>query len=224
VLRGLAAALLLANLVFFVWSLGWLDSLVGTRARGDREPERLARQVRPETIHIVRIGKAGEPVAGAAATAAAAPACLEAGPFSDADVAAAQAVLQSTLPAGSWVDLKVEQPAVWIVYLGRYASRDGMLKKTEELQRRKMAFDEVHDRADLEPGLSLGRFEQRSAASRALEQFAAQGLRGARVVELAPASTRHLLRVDKPASALVTQVAALKADALGGGFAACAKP
>lgn len=220
-LRGLAAALLLANLVFFVWSQGWLDSLVGTRARGDREPERLARQVRPETIRIVRAGKAGEAAVG---IQAAAPTCLEAGPFGDADVGAAQTVLQAALPAGSWVDLKVEQPAVWMVYIGRYASRDGLTKKAEELQRRQLPFDEVHDRADLAPGLALGRFDQRGAATRALEQFSAQGLRGARVVEFAPASTRHVLRIDKPAAALAAQVAALKADALGGGFGPCAKP
>jgi hypothetical protein len=217
----LAALLLLANLVFFVWSLGWLDSLVGTRARGDREPERLARQVRPETIRIVRAGKAGE---AATAIQATAPACLEAGPFGDADIGAAQAVLQAALPAGSWVDLKVEQPAVWMVYIGRYASRDGLTKKAEELQRRQLPYDEVRDRADLAPGLALGRFDQRGAATRALEQFTAQGLRGARVVEFAPASTRHVLRIDKPGTALAAQVAALKADALGSGFAPCAKP
>ena len=45
-LRALIAALLLANLAFFAWTQGWLDSVVGVRSIGDREPERLLRQDR----------------------------------------------------------------------------------------------------------------------------------------------------------------------------------
>ena len=41
-----ALLLLLANLGFFAWTQGWLDSVVSARARGDREPERLARELR----------------------------------------------------------------------------------------------------------------------------------------------------------------------------------
>ena len=35
-LRGLVLALLLVNLVFFSWTQGWLDDVVGVRATGDR--------------------------------------------------------------------------------------------------------------------------------------------------------------------------------------------
>lgn len=52
-LRALVVLLLLANLAFFAWTLGWLDGVVGARASGDREPERLQRQVRPEAVRIL---------------------------------------------------------------------------------------------------------------------------------------------------------------------------
>ena len=215
--RALIALLLLANIAFFAWTQGWLDSVVGVRSIGDREPERLQRQVRPELIRIL-------PASAASATLPVALACLEAGPFADAELPAVQAAAQAALPAGSWVTVRSEQPGSWIVYMGRYPNREALMKKEDELKRRKAAYEELREPPALVPGLSLGRFEQRAAANTALEQFTQQGIRSARVVELAPASTRHLLRIERADAALSTRLAALKADALGRGFTACAKP
>lgn len=215
--RALIVLLLLANLAFFAWSRGWLDSIAGVRSIGDREPERLQRQVRPELIRIL-------PAGAASVAAPVALACLEAGPFTDAEVVAAQAAAQAQLPAGSWVTVKSEQPGSWIVYMGRYANREALTKKEDELKRRNAPYEEVREPPALAPGLSLGRFEQRAAATTALDRFAQQGIRSARVVELAPASTRNLLRVERADAALSTRLATLKADALGRGFVACAKP
>lgn len=215
--RALIALLLLANLAFFAWTQGWLDSVVGVRSIGDREPERLQRQVRPELIRIL-------PASAASAMVPVALSCIEAGPFSDAELAAAQAAAQAQLPAGSWATVKLEQPGSWIVYMGRYANREALTKKEDELKRRSAPYEEVREPPALAPGLSLGRFEQRAAATAALEQFAQQGIRSARVVELAPASTRSLLRIERADAALSTRLATLKAEALGRGFTACAKP
>jgi hypothetical protein len=52
-LRWLVAGLVVANALFYAWSLGWLDDVVGVRARGDSDPARLARQVRPESVTIL---------------------------------------------------------------------------------------------------------------------------------------------------------------------------
>lgn len=215
--RALIVALLLANLGFYAWTQGWLDDVVGVRSIGDREPERLQRQVHPELIRIL-------PADAASAAAPSALACFEAGPFTDASLAAAQAAAQSVLPAGSWATIKTEQPGTWIVYMGRYANREALTKKEDELKRRNAPFEEVREPPALAPGLSLGRFEQRAAATVALDQLTQQGIHTARVVELVPASNRHVLRVDKADAALSTQLAALKAEALGAGFAACSKP
>jgi hypothetical protein len=216
-LRAFVLALLLFNLAFFAWTQGWLDSVLGTRSTGDREPERLARQVRPETVRILSAGVgAGEPAAPAALS------CLEAGPFADNEAAAAQAAALGALPAGGWVMARVTQPGSWLVYMGKYPNREALSKKEDELKRRKLSYELIEDNAVLAPGISLGRFEERALAAKALEQFARQGIQTARVVELAPASTRQWLRVEKADAAVAARLSALKADALGKGFVACA--
>lgn len=216
-LRALIALLLLANLAFFAWSQGWLDNVVGVRSIGDREPERMLRQVHPELIRILPPDAAS----AAPAVAVAAPSCFEAGPFGDAEIAAAQAVVQSALPVGSWVTVDTEQPGAWIVYMGRFPNADALARKEDELKRRKLPYDVLRDDPALAPGLSLGRFDARPAATQALDRFTQQGVRTARVVELAPASTRHLLRVPKADSALAAKLVAIRSDMLGKGFASC---
>jgi hypothetical protein len=52
-LRGLVLALLLANLFFFCWARGWLDGVAGISSQSDREPERLARQVRADAVTLL---------------------------------------------------------------------------------------------------------------------------------------------------------------------------
>lgn len=223
-LRALVALLLFANMVFFAWTQGWLDNVVGPRSTGDREPERMLRQVHPELIRILPPGAASAASAAVAVGAIGAGRCFEAGPFGDAEVAAAQAAAQAALPAGSWVTIRTEQPGTWLVYMGRYASREALTKKEDELKRRKLPYEELRDHPTLAPGLSLGRFDARAAATQALDRFAQQGIQTARVVELAPASNRHVLRVEKADAALSAKLAALKAEALGRGFAACDPP
>lgn len=235
-LRGLVLLLIVANLAFYAWSQGWLDSVVGVRAIGDREPERLARQVHPETVVVLpptsADGSPAAPTTAAPAPQAASPvppaaqACLEAGPFSTAQVPAAEAAIQSALPtlqSGSWVNLKTDKPGLWMVYMGRYTDRDTLSKKQEELRRIKVEYDEVRSPPELDMGLSLGRFEERKNAFNALEQFAQRGIRSARVIEVRAPATTHMLRVDKADAALAAQLLALKSAALGKGFAVCVR-
>ncbi len=241
-LRALVAALLFANLLFFAWSLGWLDGLGGARSTGDREPERMSQQVRPELVKVLPPSAAG---ASAAADAASAPAgdaasapapiaatassseptlaCLEAGPFADALLPAAQKAAREALPNAAFTLAKTTRPAIFMVYMGRYANREALVKKEDELKRRKLNYEEMRESSPLAPGLSLGRFEERAAATRALEQFTQQGIRTARVIEFAPAVTSQLLRIEKADPAQAAQATALKLAALGKGFAACAK-
>jgi hypothetical protein len=228
-LRRAAVLLLIANLLYFAWTQGWLDDVTGVRAQGDREPERLARQVRPDSVVILPPSAAiPTPAASAPAstTSAAEPGattvCLEAGPFATgASVSALAALQNAALPAGSWSNVKVERPGSWIAYMGRYANREALAKKEDELRRARINFEPVLAPPELEPGLSLGRYEQRGAAERALEQLAQRGVRTARVVELVAPATLHLLRVEKADAALAAQLAALRSEALGRGFVPC---
>jgi hypothetical protein len=219
-LRSLVALLLLANLGFFAWSQGWLDNVAGVRATGDREPERLARQVHPELVRVVT----PQVVAAAASAAESRLACLEAGPFDASGVVAAETALAATLPSGTWTRTVSERANTWIVYMGRYPNAEALKKKEQELSRIRVAFEEVTQPADLRPGLSLGRFTERSSADAALAQFTQRGINSAKVVELAQASTVYSLRVDRAEPELASKVAGLKLNALGRGFLPCHRP
>jgi hypothetical protein len=102
VLRALLAALVVANLLFFAYTRGTLDGVFGLRAIGDREPERLANQVRPETIRLL-------PMSAAASAPGDVRACLETPPFGAADASAVELILANNLPAGSWTDTRGER-------------------------------------------------------------------------------------------------------------------
>lgn len=242
-LRLLVLLLALANAAFLAWSLGLLDDVTGVRARGDREPERLARQVRPELIVILPPAAASAPAPGSvpnasspaplvpasaplavSAQAAPLPACLEAGPFSAAQIGPAQALLQSNLPRGSWTQVKAERGALWMVYIGKFDDIRNMAERQVELRRLNVEYDELRAPHELAPGVSLGRFEVRANANNLLDQLVKRGVRNARVVESTPASSGQVLRIDKPSARVMAQIAALPNDAFGKGFLPCAKP
>ena len=89
-LRVLVVLLLLANLIFFGWARGWFAPGWPPPRHGEREPERVAAQVRPELITVLP-----PPAASAAilAARAASEMCLEAGPFDAAAMGAAETAL-----------------------------------------------------------------------------------------------------------------------------------
>ncbi len=100
-LRFLLLALVAANLLFYAFTRGWFDGSIGVRSLGDRDPGRLAAQVRPEAVRLL-------PMAASASAAAEGAACYQAGPVADADAASAEAALRNALPAGEWSDDRTE--------------------------------------------------------------------------------------------------------------------
>ena len=210
-LRALVLLLVLVNVAFFMWTQGWLDGLVGVRAGGDREPERLARQVNPETVVLL---------AAAPAASAAAPACLESGPYGPDEIGAAETALRTAVPGLSWATARTEQPGAWLVYMGGYPDRETMQRKINEIGRTRFNLEEVTVPGEGAFGLSLGRYDDRAAAERGLAQAQARGIRTARVLQLQPVVS-HVLRVERAEAAMAAQLAALKVDALGKGFAPC---
>ncbi len=213
--------LILANLGFYCWTEGWLDNVVGIRAAGDREPERLARQLHPEALVILP----AQTAASSSASAAAAQSCLEAGPFSPTELVAVIASLKQLLPKTAdrdWAEVRTEIPGSWMVYMGKFADAEALAKKEQELKRLKLDFDLVNNPPALERGISLGRFDQRVAALKALERLTQQGVHTARVVELSPPGSAIMVRVARADAELAAQLTALKATSLGKGFTACA--
>jgi len=238
-LQRLVILLILANLLFFAWSRGWLEQITGSRVHPEREPERLTRQVNPGLVVILppsaapaSNGSSAGPGAAASAAVSAAAAssvsasgtCLEAGPFATGaavSAVAAMEALQPALPPGSWVEVKTDRPGSWMVYMGRFPNRDALAKKDEELKRTRVSYESLTAPADLVPGFSFGRHDDRAAADRALEQLGQRGVRSARVVELSAPATQHMLRAERADPALAAQLTALRSPVLGRGFVPC---
>jgi len=81
-LRALVLLLLLANGALWAWTQGWLAPALPGPQAGEREPERLARQVRPEQLTVLNPKAAAQ-----AAQAAPAAASDAAGPASESGAA-----------------------------------------------------------------------------------------------------------------------------------------
>ena len=96
-LRALLAALIVANLLFFGYTRGMLEFL-GLDPLGDREPQRLAKQVRPQAIRLLPMSATASAPGDAAVT------CYETPTFTAAEAAAVESTLAGALPAGAWID------------------------------------------------------------------------------------------------------------------------
>jgi hypothetical protein len=239
-LKWLVMVLLAVNLAFFAWTQGALDGVVGARALGDREPGRLALQVRPDSVVILSPkavaaeASAASSAASSASGASVGSACLEAGPFSSPELTAAEAALAGLMPAGAWSRVAVDAPGIWVVYMGPYPSADMRNKKEAEVKRRGLKYEafklppelNAEQRktltAQLIPGLSLGRFASLNAADAALADFGVSGIHSARVVEVLKPYAAQSLRVAKAEPALAARLTGLTGNtALGKPFTAC---
>lgn len=229
-LRALVATLVIANLAFWAWSQGALQA-IGLAPQHQRDPARLDRQLRPDAVRVLPPAAAAAlPAAGAASNPMrAAPACLEAGPFTAANLEAAERALAAALPAGSWVRVSQDVAAQFAVALGPFATRDAQQKKGDELGRLQISFEETSLPGEAAgapplPAFLLGRYDRRSDAETALAAFNARGVRTARVVTLRQAGSEWRLRADRASPAAAEQLHALGAVAPGVRVAACATP
>jgi hypothetical protein len=219
-LRALVAVLVLANLLFLGWARGWFAPAWPAPRHGEREPERVAAQVRPETV-IVLPPKA----ASAAVTAArdAAVVCLEAGPLAEPELAGAEAALSAAaVPAGSWTREPATPAPAWLVYAGRYADAAARKARQAELSRLKLAFDPLDAPTELAPGLVLSSHASRAAADAALAALGSPPPRGVRVVPLPAAAPQRWLRVARADPALAERLRALPASSAAAAFRPCA--
>lgn len=232
-LRLLALLLLVGNALLLAAQFGLFDRLTGAGSTQppQREPERLQRQVNPEVVHILSPQAASAALGAAAASAAqsaaaasraAALSCLEAGPFGGADTDSAERTLREAgLAPGSWLALKTEHPGAFMVYMGRYGDHDALQRKLDEVKRMKLAVEELRNAPPLQPGLSLGRFDQKADADAALARMVQRGVRTARVITLRQPQSQTLLRVPAADAAARARLAGLRLPS-GPGFVECA--
>ena len=177
-LRLTALVLLLANAAWFAWSQGLLQPW-GLGPVQQAEPHRLDQQVRPEAVKVLTPAQA-QLLADPSALRGPAE-CLVSPPLDDAATASLRKVLAGW-PAGSWSLEPAAEAGRWIIYMGKYPSRDQLEKKKAELRARGVSFEAPANRA-LEPGLSLGGFTTQAAAKESLAILAGKGVRTAVVMQ-----------------------------------------
>jgi len=210
-LRLIALLLVLANGVYYAWSQNALRAW-GLERPTQSEPQRLAHQIRPEALKLLSAEEARR--SASAPPPAAVGECLQAGLFGDAEAAVLRTRADAALPAGSWSLEPAATPPRWMVYMGRYANAEQVLKKRGELRALHIAFDAPGNPA-LEPGLSLGSHASQAEAAAALASLAQRGVRTAKVVEQRPAVQGQMLRLPAVDDSLRALLPAL-APALAG--------
>jgi hypothetical protein len=229
VLRWIAFALLLANLLVWSHGRGWLAPL-GFAPTAQRDDARWTQQVRPDLVRVLPPSAA--PLTPPAATAPAEPApaasaatplaCLESEALPSAQLDAAEQALAAVLPERGWIRASRETAAQYGVVIGPLA-RDALGKKNEELSRLRVSAEEVRLPGDEGAGLVLGRYDSQGAAQAGLEAFTKRGVRTARVLRLREAQTEQRLRIENLAADKAEALRTLKAGALGAnGLVACA--
>lgn len=226
-LRLLLAALLLANLLYLAWAQGWLSPMLPAPRDGDREPHRLAGQVRPEVIQILPAGGTAAPAppvtAPARPASASALACLEAGPFAPGQLTVATSVIVTAgVPSTSLARVAVG-PAVpeWLVYAGRFSDAGARRGMQQQWQQAGVASENLDAPPELAPGLVLSRHPGRDAAETALRSLPAEVTQVVRVVVNPAPSGPMLLRVAAADETMQARLAALPAP-LEGAFRPCA--
>jgi hypothetical protein len=223
-LRALVILLMLGNAAFWAWTQGWLTGVVGIRpTTGDREPERLARQVRPEHIKVLPPPSVDTAVTAASASPGAAaqvpanavwalPDCHQLGPFTLAELPSAAAALREAWPTGRWAELREDKSGAWAIYIGPFKNPAEQQQKQKTLLQRGYTVDEPPaGRADLAGGLLLGHFADVKEAALALTKWQKQGENDARVLEIEEASSVITLRTELIDAELASRLAALSA-------------
>jgi hypothetical protein len=213
-LRVLVLLLLLANAVFFAWTQGALDHVLGVRSIGDREPERQNQQVRPGDLVVVSKDSA-------VAAPAMASQCVEAGPFSPGQISSVEQAAATAQAGLTWTRRSVEVPAVWALVMGPYPNREAIDKKVEELKRTRVTFEELTAPANFKLALSLGRYSSQQEADTALAALSTRGIKTARVAQLSAAVSQIYLRTETSDEKALANLRSLKGEPWGAGWVSC---
>ena len=212
-LRLLVLCLLLVNGLYFAWTERVFPAW---GPQQQTEPQRLQRQIKPEALHLLTAQELlqWETAAGKSS------ACLQVGPFEEAQASSLRTALAAVLPPGSWNLSNTAEPARWIVYMGKYASAEALAKKRAELASLNLLFEPVTDPA-LQWGVSLGGFATQAAADAALAGLSQRGVRTARVLQERAQPNRIMLRLPAADEALQARLSELQAALAGKALMAC---
>jgi len=214
-LRALVLLLLVLNLGFLAWSSGWVEQISGQPAHSGREPERLKRQLAPESIKVAPAQSAASS-AGSTAAAKAAPICLESALLAGDEALrnARTALERAGVPTAAIADQPSERPGVWAVLTIKMPNRDFQTRKEETLKRMRVPFEPLKGLPAEDPSLLISRHDSEAAAEGAMEALSQRLIKGLRVLQLSPPQSQHRLRLEQADAAWLPKLQ-------GAGFAQC---
>ncbi len=217
-LRLLVLALLLANGIFFAWSEGLLRAY-GLGPTQQREPQRTKQQLKPDAIRLLTPAEIKRIEAQLQADLAPRE-CLQSGPFDEGQSAVLRRALESTLGSSGWQLDPVVIPARWIIYMGKFANPEAVVKKRGELLAMNIT-PQTLTNPTLELGLSLGVYETQAAATVELNKLTLRGIRTARVVQERLESSMAQLRLSAVTESVKTHLNELKPALAGKPLTSC---
>ncbi len=217
-LRLFVLLLILVNGVYFAWSAGLLRA-AGFAPVQQQEPQRMGQQIKSEALRVLT-PQEFKRVEGQVQADLVPKECLLAGPFDDAQAGVLRQALEAALAPGSWQLESVTVPARWIVYMGKFASAEGLTKKREELAAMRLAPQNLTNPA-LEIGLSLGNFDDQAAATAELATLNLRGIRTARVVLEHPQGQQTQLKLPALTNELKGRLNDIKAALAGKSLRNC---
>ncbi len=175
-LRHLVLLLLSANILYFAWSEGLLQSY-GLSPNGGREPHRIEEQLQPQALELTRVQTAPDVNQSPSSE------CLRSGPWDKDRAASLVEALKDALPQDSWRLEEHNPPPRWIVYMGKFSSADLLKRKLAQLTAIKGVTPQEPRDPSLLPGISLGGFDTEPLAQAELSRMNKLGVRTAKVVQ-----------------------------------------
>ena len=246
-LRAVLIGLLLANVLFFGWARGWFGAAWPPPGDSQREPERMASQLRPERFVLLGPDAARARAAPAPATAPASGAsagagiaavaavvdaeattCLETGPLAaDQQTALNQTLNRLGVDPAALTEVPLAAPA-WMVFAGRFADTTARRTRLQAWQRQGVPVPSLLDEPrEWAPGLVFSRHLGRASADAALQALVSRHpavANVARVVQ-APQGGAGLSQLRAPAAdAALAQRLGDAALSQQERFARCAAP
>ncbi len=107
--RTFALLLLLLNALYWAWGEGWLLDY-GFGPAPQREPQRLAQQIRPQALTILEISEGPLPPLAAAPESTV---CLQSEPLNPAQADAVRVLLAGSWPPESWLLQELADGSSW---------------------------------------------------------------------------------------------------------------
>ena len=221
-MRALFLVLLLANIGFFAW---W-RYLSPPETPADPAP--LARQIDPGKLKVVAPADLPPPAPQAApkpappAPVATALKCIEWGSFTLTDAPRAEKALEPLALGVRLGQRRTEETASWWVYIPSQKTRQGALRKAEEL--RQLGVGEYFIMQEQGPqrwALSLGVFRSEDAAQARLAALRRQGVRTAQVGQRETAVPKVWLQVSNVDPVLERRLTEIALQMEGSELRAC---